>query len=102
MTKAFDGNVEITPAGGAGYKTVEVIRGKQDVYAHVTLIKKWDICSGHAMLDTLGGKMKMLTDEDIDYDKSADPQVTHGLIGAMANFDVFLSKIAPVYGKSQK
>jgi len=56
-TKAFaPQEVEVTGAGGAGYKTIEVIKGTQDVYVHNTLIKKWDICAGEAILAALGGK----------------------------------------------
>ena len=40
-----DKEVTVTPAGGAGYKTLELVHGNQDIYVHTTLIKKWDICA---------------------------------------------------------
>ena len=47
---AFGQHVNVTPAGGAGFKAWEVAKGAQDAYVHVTLIKKWDICAPAAIL----------------------------------------------------
>ena len=65
--KAFGPKSVVTPAGGAGFKSWEVIKGNQDVYVHVTLIKKWDICAGDAILNALGGKLTTLKGENVDY-----------------------------------
>ncbi|TRY79927.1 hypothetical protein TCAL_07065 [Tigriopus californicus] len=64
---AFGAKAVVTPAGGAGYKAWEVVKGNQDVYVHVTLIKKWDICAGDAILNALGGQLTTLTGEKVDY-----------------------------------
>ena len=45
--------INVTNAGGAGYKAWEVVKGHQDAYVHVTLIKKWDICAPQAILASL-------------------------------------------------
>ncbi len=52
----------MTPAGGAGYKVLEVTSGREDAYIHVTLIKKWDLCAGNAILNALvsGNKTYLL------------------------------------------
>jgi len=38
--EAFGDDVSVTPAGGAGYKALEVASGRQDGYIHVTLVIK--------------------------------------------------------------
>ena len=43
------------------------MKGTQDAYVHVTLIKKWDICAGDALLRALGGRLTTLKGEDVDY-----------------------------------
>lgn len=92
----------VVPAGGAGYKSIEVLRGKVDVYAHVTLIKKWDICAGNAILNSLAGQMKTLKNEVIDYDKSGPVANEDGLLAAMHNFDYYMNKLGPAFVKSKK
>ena len=71
----------MTPAGGAGYKVWQVIKGTQDANIHTTLIKKWDICAGEAILNALGGKMTTLIGGTIDFGR-ADQQKNMG--GALA------------------
>ena len=43
------------------------MKGHQDAYVHVTLIKKWDICAGDALLRSLGGRLTTLKGQDVDY-----------------------------------
>ena len=88
---------KVTGAGGAGFKTIEVIRGKADVYAHVTLIKKWDICAGEALLNAVGGQMKTLKNTAIDYSKEGNPANTDGLLASMHHFDHYMNKLGPVF-----
>ena len=90
---------EVVSAGGAGYKSIEVIRGKASVYAHVTLIKKWDICAGNAILNAVGGQMKTLKDETIDYDKCGPAANSHGLLASMNSFSYYMEKLGPVFSK---
>ncbi|KAH9504619.1 Inositol monophosphatase 3 [Bulinus truncatus] len=79
---AFD-NVEIIPAGGAGYKTLEVIKGSASAYTHMTLIKKWDICAGNAILNAVGGKMTTLDGDYIDYSPNLKVQNERGLLATV-------------------
>ena len=48
-------------------ESLHAIHDWQDAYVHVTLIKKWDICPGDAILRALGGKLTTLRGEDVDY-----------------------------------
>ena len=84
---------ELVPAGGAGYKLLQVILGKADAYLHITKIKKWDLCAGHGILSALDGKLTSLTGEDIDYRPPADAKqdvlVHNGFVAAVNDFDWF-------------
>lgn len=94
---AFDGReVTVTPAGGAGYKAIEVVENKQDVYVHTTIIKKWDICAGDAILRTLGGKQTDLRGNDINYSHNLDPKNEHGLIATMHDHETYREKLQGV------
>ncbi|KAK6178760.1 hypothetical protein SNE40_011272 [Patella caerulea] len=90
----------VTPAGGAGYKTLEVIRGHADAYIHVTAIKKWDICAGNALLSALDGKMTTINGRNIiDYSPNGSPINSEGLLATMNNHNDYLDKLEPVVSK---
>jgi len=82
-------------AGGAGYKVEELFGYPSDndekttpiAYVHTTLIKKWDICAGAALLEHFGGKMTKISGEEINYDKSLDPKNIGGLVAALHDHD---------------
>lgn len=96
-SEAFDPReVVVTPAGGAGYKTLEVIKGTQDVYVHTTLIKKWDICAGDAILRQIGGKQTDLRGSEINYSHELDPKNEHGLIATMFNHEEYRAKLQAI------
>ena len=66
----------------------------QDAYVHVTLIKKWDICPGDALLSALGGKMTTLGGEEIDYSgQPAQVKNMGGVLATMHNHDQFVEKL---------
>ena len=78
----WDG-VKITPATGAGYKTWEVVKGNQDAYIQNTLIRKWDICAGAAILSALGGNMTTLKGDVIDFGRADQKNSEGGLLATM-------------------
>ncbi|KAK0069398.1 inositol monophosphatase 3 [Biomphalaria pfeifferi] len=80
---AFGDNVEIIPAGGAGFKTLEVVKGSAYAYTHITLIKKWDICAGNAILNAVGGKMTTLDGDFIDYSPNLNVKNERGLLATV-------------------
>ncbi|XP_033737304.1 inositol monophosphatase 3-like [Pecten maximus] len=102
--KAYGNDTKIVPAGGAGYKTLEVIKGKADAYVHITLIKKWDICAGNAVLTALNGKMTTLEGDTIDYKAGGDVKNHDGLLVTAAANDhyEFLSKLSKVAEEAKK
>jgi inositol monophosphatase 3 len=85
-------------AGGAGYKVEELFGYPSDndekttpiAYVHTTLIKKWDICSGNAVLNHFGGKMTKLSGDNINYHKDLDPKNTGGLVASLHKHDQVL------------
>ncbi|XP_013404701.1 inositol monophosphatase 3 [Lingula anatina] len=86
-------NIKVIPAGGAGYKTVEVIKGNADAYVHKTLIKKWDICAGNAIIKELGGRMTDLFGHDIDYSPEKNVKNEGGLLATTRDHDGYLKKL---------
>lgn len=74
---------------GAGYKVIEVVKGTEDVYVHTTLIKKWDICAGDAILRAIGGTQTDLLGNDINYSHNLNPKNEHGLIATMHDHDKY-------------
>jgi len=93
---AFGAAVNVTGAGGAGFKAWEVAKGSQDAYIHATLIKKWDICPGDAVLGALGGKMTDLSGNEIDYSgKPAYVKAEGGVLATLHDHNAFLEKLKP-------
>ena len=83
-----------------GYKTLALFQGKADAYIHTTLIKKWDICAGNALLREFKGTMTTLKGDSINYDGhgSADhnPKNEGGLLATLWDAESFREKLAPV------
>jgi inositol monophosphatase 3 len=90
---------KVIGAGGAGYKVEELFGYTPDndlketpiAYVHTTLIKKWDICAGNALLNHFGGQMTKLSGDNINYHKDLDPKNTGGLVAALKHHDQILS-----------
>ena len=81
--KAFKGTsktMEHIVAAGSGHKVLQVVENHADLYLHTTVIKKWDICAGNAVLNTLDGKMMTRKGKEIDYSFEGSPVNSDGLI----------------------
>lgn len=94
VRSAFGPESKVIPAGGAGYKVLSLFEDRAETYVHVTLIKKWDICSGDALLRTFGGKMTTLDNEEIEYGDGSKPANEKGLLAALHNHAKYQEEIA--------
>ena len=101
MVNKFKPAGVVTPAGGAGYKVSytaatranykqtfslrqiwEVAAGHEDVYLHSSLIKKWDLCAGAAILNTLGGRVTDADGKDINFQNEWEFRHEGGVVAA--------------------
>ena len=91
----FGKSVNVTPAGGAGFKAWEVAAGRQDAYVHVTLIKKWDICAGTALLTALGGQMTALDGGSVSYGYILPIEVKNegGVLATLHDHEKYVEKL---------
>lgn len=94
---AFGKNVQIVSAAGAGYKFLEVAVGNATAYVHMTAIKKWDICSGVAIISALGGKTTSLFHgHSINFDSTDAKVLTSGLLATMTDHSWYLDKFSNI------
>lgn len=90
---------EVVPAGGAGYKGLQVLLGKADAYVHVTKIKKWDLCAPNGILNAVGGKLSTLLGKEINYgDPRTDGEeiIPDGFVASVKKHDFFYEKFHDV------
>ncbi|XP_035743671.1 putative inositol monophosphatase 3 [Vespa mandarinia] len=98
---AFGRNVQIVSAAGAGYKFLEVAVGNATAYVHMTAIKKWDICSGTAIISALGGMTTSLFDGHlINFDSTDTKVLTSGLLATMTDHNWYLDKFSNIQLRS--
>lgn len=90
--RAFGGDETITLAGGAGFKLLQVFQGLVSVYLHLLSIKKWDICAGDALLQTVGGNVTTLKGTLISYEAHDEVDIKGGLLATLFKHDFFLEK----------
>ncbi|CAG9798914.1 unnamed protein product [Chironomus riparius] len=75
----------IIGAAGSGYKIVQVLEGNATIYLHNTRIKKWDLCAGNALINSVGGRMVTLKRDKISYSANSDHLVEDGLLVEINN-----------------
>lgn len=99
--EAFHGwrKVERVVAAGSGFKALSVAERANDLYLHTTAIKKWDICAGNAVLNTLHGRMTTIKGDEIDYGFDGDPKNTDGIVAAYTttNHQEYLKRLQSVH-----
>lgn len=71
-----------------------MVKGEADAYVHVTLIKKWDICAGDAILRSVDGRMTTIDGHDIDYAASGSVANEYGLVASLRNHDDYLHALS--------
>lgn len=91
---AFGDNVNVLTAAGAGYKVLQVVANNATAYLHTSIIKKWDICAGHAILRALGGAMTTLNDEPISYGPSESEVNKDGLLATLADHEKYMERLS--------
>jgi len=96
--KGLGNDVTVIPAGGAGYKAWALFDGTAQAYVHTTLIKKWDICPGDAILRAYGGKMTRLNGDEIKYGYQTDAKNEGGMIAALNDYDKFQAALKDAFG----
>lgn len=96
--KGLGNDVTVIPAGGAGYKAWALFDGTAQAYVHTTLIKKWDICPGDAILRAYGGKMTRLNGDEIKYGYQTDAKNEGGMIAAVNDYDKFQAALKDAFG----
>ncbi|XP_063705790.1 putative inositol monophosphatase 3 [Culicoides brevitarsis] len=91
----FGEKVEIVKAAGAGYKVLKVIFDNA-IYMHNTVIKKWDLCAGNAILNALGGKMTDFKGNELLYLDDGNYVHSTGLLATMSKHETYVEKLKDV------
>lgn len=82
LVERFDPPGVITAAGGSGFKIWDVAIGLEDVYVHSSMIKKWDLCAGAAILNSLGGRLTDINGKEIDFEHEWEFKHDGGIVAA--------------------
>lgn len=93
IRNVFGISTPIITAAGAGYKVLQVVFNNASAYIHLTNIKKWDICAGHAILNALGGEMTTLNIEKIYYGDRKTSLNEKGLLASLRHHSFLAQKI---------
>ncbi|XP_065569703.1 inositol monophosphatase 3-like [Artemia franciscana] len=98
IQKAFRDS-EIVKAAGAGYKMMKVAKREVTAYIHVTDIKKWDTCAGHAIVLAAGGQVTTLMGGAINYHHDSEKLIADGLLATLTGHSEIFEKLKKVCPK---
>lgn len=93
VLKVFGDKTRVLTAAGAGYKVLQVVFNNATTYLHKTAIKKWDLCAGNAILNSLGGHMTDFQGNEINYVDDKNYKHEAGIIATISNHDSYLEKL---------
>lgn len=96
VKESFGDKAKVVLAGGAGYKILQVLQGKANAYVHITNIKKWDTCAGHAILSASKGQLTMLNGAAVQYELNGDVVIHGGILGTLFDHETYLDKLKDV------
>ena len=74
LAAALPPGAALVPAGGAGYKFIQLLEGAGEAYVHPGSIRKWDVCAGEALLRAAGGGVAQWSGAAVDYCLPALPE----------------------------
>lgn len=89
----FGETTPIITAAGAGYKVLQVVFNNATAYMHLTNIKKWDLCAGNAILNTLHGSMTTLQNEQIVYTAGESAVNENGVLATLRSHSYYATRI---------
>lgn len=91
----FGESVQLLSAAGAGYKILQCVFNNATAYLHNTNIKKWDLCAGNAILNSLGGKMTDFQGKSIIYLNDKNYVQSNGVLATFStpNHEKYIQKL---------
>ncbi|VDN96072.1 unnamed protein product [Rodentolepis nana] len=91
LRKAFGSTpIEVIPAGGSGYKMIELARGGADLYIHAGGARRWDVCGPSTILQARGGVVRTLKGDSITFNHQDPSDLdSHTGIFAAASSELF-------------
>ncbi|CBY43717.1 unnamed protein product [Oikopleura dioica] len=81
----------------SGYKAVSLFDGVAEAYIHTTLIKKWDLCPGHAILKAYEGNMSHLDGTEINYKYDSDTKSEGGMVSSLNHYQEMQAAFKDAY-----
>ncbi|VDM34170.1 unnamed protein product [Hydatigera taeniaeformis] len=99
LRRAFGSTpIEVIPAGGSGYKMMELARGAADLYVHAGGARRWDICAPSTILQARGGVVRTLTGDTLHFNHNdpSDLDARQGIFAAASRelYNTWASTVA--------